>query len=136
MSVEQPFGLIRFYDSKLKRVHERGGREVSSAIYPVLWNVLTRLLKFELFSDEEYDTIIDFKVVCDKIGQEIDHSADIAHISNIPCDARNITFNAWLYYSDQSLTEALEKGMWHIEITFQDVDLNEETWYSNEFVII
>lgn len=133
--VEQPFGLLRFYDSKLKRVHERNGRCISPGIYPNLWDLTTRLCQFRLHTDEEFDTIIGFKLISSDEETEYDLIADVSHINKIVAEARNKTFNAWLYYADQNLSSPVANGVWFIEITIQNAELDEEIWYSNEFII-
>ena len=127
--MDQPFGVIRFYDSKDKWTHNRNNREVSPAKIPVIWENNVRLPQFQLFTETDFDPITVFKVVnYSDTTDEVDLIADVADITKISASAYNQSFNAWVYYSSGDLSETLVDGLYYIEISD-----GSTTYYSNVF---
>ncbi len=130
----QPYGYLRFYNAKFKRVSEKDGRSISPAKTPILWDSNTTIPSFQLFTEEEYNTLYSFKLYCPDDSNEIDLAADFAEIEKIVCEASNKTFNAWVYRKT-TLSETVADGLWYIEIIIRNASLVEDTYYSNIFLV-
>lgn len=138
MAIIQPFGLITFYDAKVKRIHQRDGIDVNPERIPILWDNADRLpmCQFftEIFSGAGAQSITVLKVLCNDESTEVDLIADVADFVKISCEAENITFWSWVYYATSNLSVTLDVGIWSIEVTVND-GTNNQTFYSNKFII-
>lgn len=137
--MEQPYGLIRFYDAKAKRIHQRDGNDVNPERIPILWNNGDRLPPCQFFTEIYLgggtQTLTSLKVICNDESEEISLPiGDRNDFTKILCSAKNTSFYAWVYYSSSDLSTTIDDGIWFIEVTVND-GVTDQIFYSNKFVI-